>query len=183
MTLPLTRPDGYSLFPTPASRPAVLHALRRIFLEFRGCPITPDQVQEWDRTTWFPGIRESPEFQPDALLPRDLLQQLPSGTWCPPQILLRLPDWEPHPITSASWHVDTPPPDSRFPYRYIIQVSLTDAPSNGGCLYVRASTGEPRPVPTHQGDILLMHPFLPHAGSANLRSLPRVAVYLRLLAD
>jgi len=175
-------PNGYRVARNHVPRSVVDAALRRVWLELRGCPVDPETIKQWDRSTWFPGIRNDPVFT--QLLEHVRSHPLLSGAgmWCEPQLLVRLPDWGDQ-QGQPTWHVDELPPwaGRRDAYEAIVQVALTDCGPEQGGLVVRTFDGGPEPVHVSAGDIVIMHPDLPHAGTLNMGSTPRVCVYFRLL--
>jgi ectoine hydroxylase-related dioxygenase (phytanoyl-CoA dioxygenase family) len=103
---------------------------------------------------------------------------LRDGWPCPPQILLGFPDvGDPQELVP---HVDTLPEWAEKPYAAISGVALSPSyPRNGGLAVWPFGSDEPfRPI-LDAGDVLVMHPQLPHASGFNATGDIRYAVYFR----
>jgi len=158
---------------------AVDRVLRHLHLDVvrRGLP------QEWLsgwlwNAHWFPHLRWDAEIL--ALLD-SLPADLKDGELCDPQILLQMPDeaetveLEPHVDQEPEWA-------NGRRYRRILGVALTrNGPENGGLTVWPLDAGPPRQVELDPGDVLVMHPRLPHASGLNRTGAIRYAVYFRFL--
>lgn len=170
---------GYNIMANPMHPRLVEAARRRLLLELRRGGITPEQVNEWTSSTWWPLLR----FEPEILAIRKSLAWQARGTdlWAWPQILVRLPDEDDTPLGPP--HLDTLPEwadPAELRYRAIYGVELTDTPLNGGHTIVYPWT-EPVVVRQAAGEVLKMSPHLLHSGSPNLSSDIRIALFFRLL--
>jgi hypothetical protein len=179
--------EGYLVGRQAVSAPVVREALRRLNLAIRSHGLSASEIDECQRTTFFPHLRWEPEIW--ALLPEaaaGLLGWQPGDEWAEPQILLRFPDpdqpWplEPHVDQAPEWATGRT-------YRGIVGVALTSASPDEGSPRVwpgshRGAPSAPVPVPLEAGDMLVMHPLLAHSGSLNLGPTVRFVVYFRLLA-
>lgn len=156
--------------------PFRLEALRRIFLELRHHGATPEEIKEYQATTWFPWLRNTPAIQ--NTLPQWLRQA--RSEWCEPQIVIHLPDeWNPDWVSEP--HIDVEPPWAEGrKYEVIVGVALTDQYPLNGCIRVMRK-GNLVPIPLKAGAVLLMQPKLPHCTDLNLSSDIRVMVYWRAL--
>jgi hypothetical protein len=179
--------DGYTVGRAVVGPKARAAALRRLNLDIRIHGLSPAEIDQCQRTTFFPHLRWEPEIW--SLLPEgaaELLGWEEGDEWAEPQILLRFPDPDqPWPLEP---HVDQPPEwAAGRPYRGIVGVALTASGPYEGSPQVwpgshRGGKAGPVPVPLEPGDVLVMHPQLAHSGSLNLGYRVRYAVYFRLLA-
>jgi len=169
---------GYSVLRQAVPRPVVDAALRHIHLDVveRGLPA--DTLGSWLWSAhWFPHLRWDP---PVVALAWHLPEELRDGEMCDPQILLQPPD---NGESSVAPHVDEEPgwANGRR-YRTIVGVALTPAHAENGGLRVWPFDGdEPEAVELDPGDVLVMHPRLPHSSGLNREGAIRYAVYFRFL--
>jgi hypothetical protein len=171
---------GWAVVRGAVPRDAIEAAMRRLHLDVveRGLPkdVFDDYLQ---RMCWFPHLRWEPEI---LALAEHFPAELRRGEMCEPQILLQPPDavddW---PIES---HVDEPPPWAPGrEYDTIVGIALTPSHQANGGVRVWPFDGEdPVPVELDVGDLLVMHPKLPHSGGLNREGSIRYAIYFRFLA-
>lgn len=172
---------GWAIVRNAVPRAAVETALRRLHLDVveRGLPkdVFDDYLQ---RMCWFPHLRWEREI---VALAEHLPADLRRGEMCEPQILLQPPD------TVEDWpiepHVDELPPwAADREYDAIVGVALTPShEGNGGVRVWPFDAGGPLPVELQTGDLLVMHPKLPHSGGLNREGSIRYAIYFRFLAS
>jgi hypothetical protein len=160
---------------------AVERALRHIHLDLVRDGLGAERLGGWLWAAhWFPHLKWD---EPIAGLSEFLPAELREGTICDPQILLHPPDdCDDVELTS---HVDAEPPwaDGRA-YLRIVGVALSAAgPADGGLVVWPFDNPEPEPLELEPGDVVVMHPRLPHASGLNRRGRIRYAVYFRFLAD
>jgi hypothetical protein len=170
---------GYAVLPQVVPRDALERALRHLHLDVvrRGLP--PEVLGSWLWSShWFPHLRWDP---PVVALAGYLPEELRHGEMCDPQIILQPPDdCEDEPVTS---HVDQEPEwaDGRR-YRTIVGVPLTPAhTANGGLVVWPFDTSEQEALELVPGDVVVMHPQLPHSSGLNREGAIRYAVYFRFL--
>jgi hypothetical protein len=99
---------------------------------------------------------------------------------CDPQILLQPPD----DCDDAELvpHVDQVPPWANGRrYLRIVGIALTHAHAANGGLVVWPFDAEPHPLDLAPGDVVVMHPNLPHSSGFNREGNIRYAVYFRYL--
>jgi hypothetical protein len=170
---------GYFVLRRVVPRSAIQEALRHIHLDLirRGLPA--DTLGSWLWSThWFPHLKWDP---PIAGLTEFLPDELREGELCDPQIVLQPPDDCPEqPLVP---HVDQQPEwaEGRR-YRWIVGVALSRCHGGNGGLVVWAyDSTEPTALDLSPGDVLVMHPGLPHASGFNRQGGIRYAVYFRFL--
>jgi hypothetical protein len=173
--------DGFTVLRRLVPAEARETALRRIHLELMRLGLSAEQIAAYHETkVWFPHLRWEPEI---LQLLEGMPAELREGELCDPQILLHLPD------EATEWplvpHTDTTPPwAGERPYRLILGVALTPGRvANGGLVVWPFGREEPEPVELEPGDVVLMHPQLPHCGCLNREGAIRYAIYFRFLAD
>jgi hypothetical protein len=173
--------DGYAVLRRAVPDDAVDLALRRVHLEIARAGLTLDQIAEYHEVkVWFPHLRWEPEI---VAVAEHLPPALRRGTLCDPQILLHLPD------EAAEWplepHLDATPPWAHGrPYRMILGVALSPGGRGNGGLVIWPFGGDgPLPVDLDTGDVVAMHPELPHCGTLNSGGTIRYAVYYRYLGE
>ena len=170
---------GCVVLPGTVPSDAIEGALRHIHLDIvrRGLP--PDTLGPWLWSAhWFPHLKWD---APIAGLVEYLPAELREGELCDPQIVLQPPDdCDDQPLVS---HVDQEP-DWAWgrPYRRIVGVALTPAGGSNGGLVVWPFDGEPEALELAPGDVVVMHPRLPHSSGLNREGAIRYAVYFRFLA-
>ncbi len=170
---------GYAVLRNVVPRAAIEEALRHLHLDVvrRGLPA--DVVGSWLWSShWFPHLRWD---KPIVALADHLPAELRTGDRCDPQIILQPPDTcEDQPLVP---HVDQEPEwaDGRR-YRTIIGVPLTPAyGANGGLVVWPFDTGAQEALDLAPGDVLVIHPQLPHSSGFNREGAIRYAVYFRFL--
>jgi Phytanoyl-CoA dioxygenase (PhyH) len=170
---------GYVVLRSCVPTAAVDAALRHIHLDLVRRGLDAQTLGGWLWSAhWFPHLKWDP---PVADLVSFLPQELRDGERCDPQIVIQPPDdCEDVPLSS---HVDEVPDWSNGrPYRRIVGVALSASrPSNGGLWVWPLDAEGPTPVELEPGDVLVMHPELPHASGLNREGTLRYAVYFRFL--
>ena len=170
--------DGFAILRRLVPRDAVDVALRHIHTDVmtRGLPQEWISEWEWHSKNWFPHLRWDDEIvQLSTYVPESLRDGWP----CPPQILLGFPDvGAPAPLTP---HVDDLPEWAQKPYASIVGIALTPSNDRTGGLAVWpfSMPDEPVHLDLDAGDVVAMHPQLPHAGGFNRTGEIRYAVYFR----
>jgi hypothetical protein len=170
--------DGFAILRRLVPQEAIDIALRHIHTDVmtRGLPQEWISEWEWHSKNWFPHLRWDDEI---VKLAGYLPPELRSGWPCPPQILLGFPDaGERTPLTP---HVDELPEWAQKPYASISGVALTPANERNGGLVVWpfSAGGDAAHLDLGAGDVVAMHPQLPHAGGFNSTGEIRYAVYFR----
>ena len=154
-------------------------ALRHIHLDIAQRGLPPDELSGWLWSAhWFPHLKWNEEIV--ALL-EHLPPELRDGELCDPQIVLQLPDAAAD--VSLESHVDQEPDwaNGRH-YRRIIGVALgPNRSTNGGLQVWPLDGGEPLAVELEPGDVVVMHPALPHTSGLNREGGIRYAAYFRFL--
>lgn len=155
-------------------------ARRRLGLELRRCGLSVSDIADWSSGSWWPSLRGEQVFE-DVRWFVDGIADLRGETmWAETQILVRLPDEDDTPLGGV--HTDTLPPwADGWRYRAIYGVELTCTPENGGGTVLRPDNDVVIPAVLDVGDVLQMHPNLPHSGSPNLSGDIRIALFYRLL--
>jgi hypothetical protein len=162
----------------PAS--AVDAALRHIHLDVveRGLPAETMAPWLWS-AHWFPHLKWDP---PIVALAWHLPDDLREGEMCDPQILLQPPDVsDEHPLVP---HTDQEPEWANGRgYRAIVGVALTPARASNGGLVVWPfdAPDEPEALELDAGDVVVLHPDLPHSSGLNREGAIRYAIYFRFL--
>ena len=179
--------DGYTVLHDAVPLEAISVVVRRLNMAIRRHGLSPQEIDAWQTTGFFPHLRWEPEVW--GVLPADapdLLGWQEGDQWGEPQLLLRFPEEEQE--REPEPQVDELPPwaAGRF-YRGTVGVALTTADAAEGIAWVwpgshRGEQGEPTQVPLGVGDALVMHPELGHAATLNLGDSVRMAVYFRLVA-
>lgn len=170
---------GFAVLPAAVPEEAVEAALRHLHLDVvrRGLPV--DWVNDWIWSAhWFPHLKWD---EPIASLAAHLPPELRSGELCDPQIVLQPPD--DCPDQELEPHVDSLPDwaDGRD-YLRIAGVALGPSRASNGGLHVWPfDADEPEPVELDAGDVVVMHPKLPHSSGLNREGGIRYAVYFRFL--
>jgi hypothetical protein len=170
---------GYAVLLGGVPPEAIEAALRHIHLDLVERGLTADTMGPWLWSShWFPHLKWD---APIVALAEHLPDELRTGELCDPQILLQPPDNCPdQPLVS---HVDVEPPwaDGRR-YIRIVGVALTPAHErNGGLVVWPFDSGHEVPLELDTGDVLVMHPQLPHSSGLNREGAIRYAVYFRYL--
>jgi ectoine hydroxylase-related dioxygenase (phytanoyl-CoA dioxygenase family) len=174
-----TAGKGYEVLRGVVPPDAVDGVLRHLHLDIvkRGLPQEWLSQWLWD-AHWFPHLRWDAEVL--ALLDH-LPPELRDGELCDPQLLLQMPDeaadvdLEPHVDREPEWA------DGRR-YRRIVGIALTpNTPANGGLTVWPLDGGDPEPLELASGDVLVMHPALPHASGLNRTGAIRYVAYFRFL--
>lgn len=161
-------------------------ALRVLNLEIVRSGLTPDDIVQCARSTFFPHLRWEPDILALRAPVEDVLLPRADEQWADAQLLLRFPDEaEEWPLTP---HVDEPPPwAGDRPYRAVVGITLSSSMSADGCLTVwpgsqLGQAGGPLPLELGPGDVVVMHPALQHTGTLNTGGNIRYVIYFRLLA-
>ena len=170
---------GYALVTKVVPKEALEAALRHIHLDVvrRGLPAEILGSWLWS-SNWFPHLRWDP---PIVGLAWHLPEELREGELCDPQIVLQPPDeGDEHPLTP---HVDEEPDwAAGRRYRSIVGIALTPSHvANGGLLVWPFDRDGAEPVELAPGDVVVMHPRLPHTSGLNREGSIRYAVYFRFL--
>jgi hypothetical protein len=171
---------GYSVLRGCVPQDAIAAALRHIHLDIVQRGLGAETMGPWLWSAhWFPHLKWD---EPIVALAEHLPADLREGELCDPQILLHFPDGsDEHELVS---HVDSEPPwaDGRS-YRRIVGVALSPAhESNGGLIVWPFDSDEPTALEIDAGDVVVMHPQLPHSSGLNREGAIRYAVYFRYLA-
>jgi hypothetical protein len=169
---------GYAVVRELIPPQAIDAALRHIHLDLvtRGLP--PETVGRWS-AHWFPHLKWDP---PIVALAWHLPDELREGEMCDPQILLHPPDENGEQLLLP--HTDQEPEWANGRrYRAIVGVALTPARAGNGGLIVWPfdAEDEPEPLDLAAGDVVVMHPRLPHSSGLNREGAIRYAVYFRFL--
>jgi hypothetical protein len=170
---------GYAVLPGLVPPDAIDTALRHIHLDVLERGLAAETLSRWLWSShWFPHLKWD---APIVGLAEHLPPELRTGELCDPQILLHLPDsCADQPLVS---HVDSEPPwaDGRS-YLRIIGIALTPAHARNGGLVVWPFDGdEQTPLAVDAGDVVVLHPQLPHSSGLNREGAIRYAVYFRYL--
>jgi hypothetical protein len=175
----LVRLRGYAVLPNVVPRAAVEAALCHIHLDLVRRGLSEETIGPWLWSAhWFPHLRWD---EPILGLAEHLPDELREGEQCDPQILLQPPDdCEDQPLVP---HVDEEPAwaEGRR-YRRIVGVALSPAhAANGGLVVWPFDADEPVSLELTPGDVVVMHPRLPHTSGLNREGGIRYAVYFRFL--
>jgi Phytanoyl-CoA dioxygenase (PhyH) len=170
---------GYAVLRRLVPRAAIDAALRHIHLDILQRGLPTDTIGPWLWSShWFPHLKWD---APILALTEQLPDELRAGELCDPQILLHWPDSGlDEPLVS---HVDAEPAwaDGRR-YRRIVGVALTPAHArNGGLVVWPFDSDEQTPLELDAGDVVVLHPQLPHSSGLNREGAIRYAVYFRYL--
>lgn len=171
---------GYAVLHGAVPREAVDRALRHLHLALVRNGLPADRLGEWLWAAhWFPELKWD---EPIAALAGHLPATLRDGELCDPQIVLQPPD--DCADTELVAHVDREPGwAGGRGYLRIAGVALSDAgPDDGGLVVWPFDAGQPEPLELEAGDVVVMHPQLPHASGLNRGGRIRYAVYFRFLA-
>jgi hypothetical protein len=173
--------DGYALLRGAVPAEAVDGALRHLHLDVVRNGLPAETLGEWLWAAhWFPHLKWD---EPIAGLAEFLPDELRTGQMCDPQILLQPPD-DCDDVALES-HVDREP-DWAEGRRYarIVGIALSAAGPTTGNLVVWPFGGrEPQALEVEPGDVVVMHPQLPHTSGLNREGRIRYAVYFRYLED
>jgi hypothetical protein len=159
---------------------AVDAALRHIHLDVVRQGLPADTMGPWLWSShWFPHLKWDPAI---VALAWHLPDELREGELCDPQILLQPPDdgddqaLVPHIDQEPDWARDRG-------YRAIVGVALSPAHASNGGLVVWPfdAPDEPEPLDLEPGDVVVMHPKLPHSSGLNREGGIRYAVYFRFV--
>jgi hypothetical protein len=170
---------GYEILRAAVPGDVVEAALRHVHLDLVRRGLGPQTIGEWLWSAhWFPHLKWDDEI---LALFRALPAELQDGELCDPQILLQPPD--------DAEEVDLVPHVDREPewangrrYARIVGVALgANTRENGGLVVWPLDGGEPKPVELEPGDVVVMHPDLPHTSGLNRTGGIRYAVYFRVL--
>jgi hypothetical protein len=171
---------GYEILRGAVPPDGVDRVLRRLHLEIVRNGLSADDVGSWIWSAhWFPHLKWDEEVV-------SVLEYLPArlreGEQCDPQILLQPPDDADE--VELVPHVDAVPEWANGrPYLRIVGVALSAArESNGGLIVWPFDGGGAVPLDLDAGDVVVMHPELPHTSGLNREGGIRYAVYFRFLA-
>jgi hypothetical protein len=170
---------GYAVLRAVIPRFAIEDALRHIHLDVVRSGLPAETLGEWLWSAhWFPHLKWD---APIVSLLEHVPPELRTGQPCDPQILLQPPDdCGDVPLES---HVDREP-DWAAGRRYvrILGVPLTPAHrENGGLQVWPFGSDRPEALALEPGDLVVMHPDLPHTSGVNREGAIRYAVYFRFL--
>lgn len=173
------RTRGFAVLRGAVPAAAIDAALREIHLDVVRNGLSPETVSSWlHGAHWFPHLKwNEPITNLTAALPAPLRE----GESCDPQIVLHPPDdCGDVPLTP---HVDREPEwAAGRRYRRIVGVALSAARRGNGALEVWPfGGGGHEPVELEPGDVVVMHPELPHTSGLNRSGSIRYAVYFRFL--
>jgi hypothetical protein len=171
---------GYALLRGAVPPEAVDRALRHLHLDVVRNGLPADVLGQWLWAAhWFPHLKWD---EPIAGLAGYLPEELRSGQMCDPQIVLQPPDdcadlpLEPHVDEEPGWA-------NGRRYERIVGIALSTALRETGTLVVWPFDGDgPRALEVEPGDVVVMHPELPHTSGLNREGRIRYAVYFRFLA-
>jgi hypothetical protein len=170
---------GFAVLRDRVPPAAVDGALRHIHLDLLRRGLDAETAGRWLWSAhWFPHLKWDEQI---AGLVSFLPEELRDGEQCDPQIIVQPPDdCEDVPLTS---HVDQVPDWSGGrPYKRIVGVALSPArASNGGLWVWPFDAAKPMPLELGAGDVVVMHPQLPHSSGLNREGAMRYAVYFRFL--
>jgi hypothetical protein len=170
---------GFAMLRECVPQEAVEGALRHIHLDLVRRGLDAETAGSWLWSAhWFPHLKWDP---PIAGLASFLPAELRDGEQCDPQILVQPPDdCEDMPLSS---HVDQEPAwAGGRPYRRIVGLALSRAHAGNGGLWVWPfDAAGPIPLELDAGDVVVMHPRLPHSSGFNREGAMRYAVYFRFL--
>jgi hypothetical protein len=171
---------GYAVLRGVVPLDVVDAALRHLHLDLvrRGLPA--DELGAWLWSAhWFPHLKWDP---PIVALADGLPAFLREGEACDPQIVMQPPDdCDEEPLVA---HVDTEPEWAHGRrYRRIVGVALTPAyGANGGLVVWPFDREGTEALELAAGDVVVMHPDLPHASGYNREGAFRTVVYFRFLS-
>ena len=170
--------QGYALLPGAVPADAVDGALRHLHLDLVRRGLQAETIGRWLWSAhWFPHLKWD---APIAGLVEHLPEELRWGELCDPQIVLQPPDTcddqplEPHVDQEPDWA-------SGRAYARIVGVALTHSRASNVGLSVWPFDRDPHPLDLAPGDVLVMHPKLPHSSGLNREGSIRYAVYFRFL--
>jgi hypothetical protein len=158
---------------------AVDRALRHVHLDIVNRGLPSDELGPWLWSShWFPHLKWDPEI---VELTEHLPARLRDGELCDPQILLQMPDAAEE--IELQSHVDQEPEWANGRrYRRIVGVALgPNRRTNGGLVVWPLDGSEPTALELEAGDVVVMHPDLPHTSGLNREGGVRYAVYFRYL--
>ena len=171
--------DGYVVLRGAIPQEAVDRALRHIHLDVVKNGLPAETLGSWLWAAhWFPHLKWD---EPIAALAELLPEELRDGQMCDPQILLQPPD-DCDDVALES-HVDQEPDwAGGRSYLRIVGVALSSAgPQTGNLVVWPFGRDEPEPLEVEPGDVVVMHPRLPHTSGLNREGRIRYAVYFRFL--
>jgi hypothetical protein len=171
--------QGYAVLRGAVPTDAVDRALRHQHLDLVRNGLPAERLGEWLWAShWFPHLKWD---EPIASLVEHLPEELRSGQMCDPQILLQPPDdcddveLVPHVDQLPDWA------DGRQ-YLRIVGIALSAAgPETGNLVVWPFDRDEPEPLEVEPGDVVVMHPQLPHSSGLNREGRIRYAVYVRYI--
>jgi len=170
---------GFAVLRKAVPPAAVESVLRHIHLDLVRNGLDAETLGGW---LWgahrFPHLRWDPEI---VELASYLPESLREGEMCDPQILLQPPDDCGDVVLES--HVDREPEWAQGRrYLRILGVPLSPAHSeNGGLQVWPFGSSEPLALTVEPGDVVVMHPSLPHASGLNREGGIRYAIYFRYL--
>lgn len=170
---------GFDVLRGLVPRAAIERTLRHVHLDLLRNGADPETMGRWLwGAHWFPHLKWDEDVV--ALL-EHLPEELREGELCDPQILLQPPDSAED--AELVPHVDVPPEWANGRgYARIVGVALSPAHAgNGGLVVWPMDGGDPEALELDAGDVVVMHPELPHASGLNREGAIRYAVYFRFL--
>lgn len=171
---------GYDVLGAAVPQEAVTGVLRHIHRDVATRGLPQEWLAQWLwNAHWFPHLRWDDEV---VSLLEHLPPELREGELCDPQIVGQMPD-DPEQKVDLHSHVDRLPDWANGrPYARILGVALTrNGPENGGLTVWPLDGSEPQQVALDPGDVVVMHPQLPHASGSNRTGSIRYCVYFRFL--
>ena len=160
-------------------------ALRRLNLELLRCGLSPEQIEQWKHSTFWPSLRWEDEIVALRGPLEEVVPARPGELWGDPQLLLRFPD------EATDWplrpHIDDLPDwAGTRSYEMIFGVALSRAKAVDGCLTVwcgshRDEEGARDLIELDPGDVVVLHPRVGHSSTLTTGGSIRYAVYFRLL--
>jgi hypothetical protein len=170
---------GFIVLEGQVPQTAVDRALRHIHLDLveRGLP--SEELSGWLWAAhWFPHLKWDEEI---VGLLETVPPELRDGELCDPQILLQPPDALQE--VALESHIDQEPDWANGRrYRRILGVALgPNRATNGGLRVWPLDGSEPLAVELEPGDVVVMHPSLPHTSGLNREGAIRYAAYFRFL--
>ena len=171
--------QGYVILRNIIPKDAIDAATRLIYKDLFDYGISSREIVWWrDNACWFPHLRCDFKIM-------ELSDFLPviyhnNAELCDPQILLAPPaNQQSYELTS---HIDQPPEWAEGrQYKTIVGVPLTPHNRFDGGVHLWDFRGPEITPSLEPGDVLVMHPRLPHCSAPNLRGGVRMVVYFRFL--
>ena len=169
---------SYEVATAVIPREKIEATLRLLHLDLLERGASAEELSSWLwGAHWFPHLKWDP---PLVELASHLPGELRDGEMCDPQIVLQPPDEGDHELAA---HVDEVPAWANGRgYLRIVGVALTVAGADDGGLVVWPfDLDRAEPLELEPGDVVVMHPRLPHTSGLNRGGAIRYAVYFRFL--